>query len=164
MSLLVTGIGQLVTNRPDGADPGCLAVPREEDLGIVSDAALVVEGGRVAWVGSAAAAPMCDQRQNLGGATVVPGFVDSHTHALFGGARPGEFVARMTGQPYSGSGIQNTLRDTRGLTDAALLAHGQALLTEMFRQGTTTAEIKSGYALDVAGEERLVRLAAQLTD
>lgn len=143
---LVTGIGELVTHSP---------------LGTVDDAALVVAGGRVAWVGPAAGAPDADERVDVGGRAVVPGFVDSHAHLVFAGDRAAEFAARMTGTPYSAGGIRTTVAATRAASDDALRANLKRLTGEMLRQGTTTVECKSGYGLTVESEARALRLARE---
>jgi imidazolonepropionase len=154
MSTLVTGIGELVTNDPSsGAGP----------LGVVPDAALVVEDGTVAWVGSAAAAPDADSRIDVGGRAVIPGFVDSHAHLVFAGDRAAEFEARMSGARYDGGGIGTTVAATRAASDGELRDRLVGLLAEMRRQGTTTVEVKSGYGLTVEDEARCLRLAADVT-
>ncbi|GAB2636417.1 imidazolonepropionase [Kribbella swartbergensis] len=153
-SLLLTGIGSLVTNDP----------ARGALLGEIRDAALVIEGSKVAWVGSRRDAPGADQALDLGGRAVVPGFVDSHAHLVFAGDRAEEFAARMTGTPYSAGGIRTTVAATRQATDEALTANVARLVTEMRRQGTTSVEIKSGYGLTVADEARALRIAGQFTD
>jgi imidazolonepropionase len=149
MSTLVTGIAELVTNDPS--------------LGVVPDAALVVEHGHVAWVGSAAAAPDADQRVDVGGRAVIPGFVDSHAHLVFAGDRAAEFEARMSGARYDGGGIGTTVAATRNASDDELRGRLRALVTEMRAQGTTTVEVKSGYGLTVDDEARCLRLAAEVT-
>jgi imidazolonepropionase len=151
---LWTGIGELVTNDPthDGTP-----------LGVVADAALDVERGRVAWVGPRTAAPAADLARDLGGRAVVPGFVDSHTHLVFAGDRAAEFAARMSGQPYAAGGIRTTVAATRAATDEQLTANLLRLLTEMRRQGTTTVEVKSGYGLTVVDEARSLALARGFT-
>jgi imidazolonepropionase len=149
MSVLVTGIGELTT-----CDPG---------LGTLTDAAVVVDDGRVVWVGAAAAAPAADRSTDLGGRAVVPGFVDSHAHLVFAGDRAAEFAARMTGTPYDGGGIATTVAATRAASDAELAALLAARIAEMRSSGTTTVEVKSGYGLDVEQEERALRLAAAVT-
>jgi imidazolonepropionase len=146
-ALLVTNIGELVTN--DG--PARLG------------AALVVEDGRIAWVGSAAAAPAADQVLDAQGRAALPGFVDSHTHLVFAGDRAGEFAARMAGQRYTGGGIQTTVAATRAAGDDQLRAAVARLVREALRQGTTTIEIKSGYGLSVADEARSLRIAGEFT-
>ena len=162
MSLLLTGIAELTTNDPargDGhADPG------DALLGIVRDAALVVsDGGLVEWVGPAAEAPDADERRDLGGRAVIPGFVDSHTHLVFAGDRSAEFAARMTGTPYDGGGIAVSVAATRAASDDDLRALVTARVAEMRAQGTTTVEIKSGYGLTLDDELRSLRIARELT-
>jgi imidazolonepropionase len=155
VSTLVTGIGELVTNDP-AVDDG--------PLGIVVDAALVVEHGHVVWAGPAREAPDADERVDVGGRAVLPGFVDSHAHLVFAGDRAGEFEARMAGTPYDGGGIASTVAATRRATDDVLRGHLRALVEEMRGQGTTTVEIKSGYGLDVEHEARALRLAREVTE
>jgi imidazolonepropionase len=153
-SLLVDGIGELVTNDPEaGRGP----------LGILRDAALVTAGGTVAWVGPRGAAPAADRRLDAAGGAVLPGFVDSHSHLVFGGDRAAEFAARMAGEPYTGGGIRTTVAATRAATDDELRASAGRLAAEALRQGTTTIEIKSGYGLSVADEARCLTVARELT-
>jgi imidazolonepropionase len=147
VSILIDDIGELVTH--DGP-------PRR-------DAALVVDGDRIAWIGARTGAPAADERIDAGGAAVIPGFVDSHAHLMFAGDRAAEFAARMAGAAYTGGGIRTTMTATRAASDADLLAHARKLVAEMRRQGTTTVEIKSGYGLTVADEARSLRLARELT-
>ncbi|PVG84346.1 imidazolonepropionase [Nocardioides gansuensis] len=153
-STVITGIGELVTNDP----------ARDGLLGLVQDAAVVVEGGRIAWVGSAADAPDADVAVDAGGRAVIPGFVDSHSHLVFAGDRAAEFSARMTGEPYTAGGIRTTVAATRDATDEQLTGHVARLVREMLRQGTTTVEIKSGYGLTVRDEARSLAVARQFTD
>lgn len=154
MSTLVTGIGELVTNDPSlGEGP----------LGIVTDAALVVAGGDVAWVGPARRAPDAGERIDLGGRAVLPGFIDSHTHLVFAGDRAAEFEARMAGARYDGGGIVSSVRATRAASDDELRARLRALVAELRAQGTTTVEVKSGYGLTVDDEARTLRLAREVT-
>jgi imidazolonepropionase len=153
MSVLLTNIGELVTNDP--AHRGA--------LGVVTGAAAVVEAGRIAWTGPAASAPAADVAVDLGGRCVIPGFVDSHSHTVFAGDRSAEFAARMTGEPYTGGGIATTVAATRAAGEDTLRARGQALVREMLTQGTTTVEIKSGYGQDIATEARMLRIARELT-
>lgn len=148
-SLVVTGIGELVT--------------WEAERPVRHDAALVVQDGRVAWVGDTADAPAADHALDAGGAAVVPGFVDSHTHLVFAGDRAEEFAARMAGRPYEAGGIRTTVAATRAATEDDLDRLARARLAELRAQGTTTVEIKSGYGLDTATEERLLRVAHRLT-
>jgi imidazolonepropionase len=155
---LVTNIGQLVTNA--GSSRGADGVAR---LGILTDAAVLIEDGVIAWVGPFGDAPAADQVTDAEGSSVLPGFVDSHSHIVFGGDRAAEFEARMSGQKYTAGGIRSTVAATRGASDDELRARTRGFLAEMLAQGTTTVEIKSGYGLSLADEERLVRLAAEVT-
>jgi imidazolonepropionase len=154
MSTLVTGIAELVTNDPSRG-PG--------PLGTVADAAVVVDAGVVAWAGPASGAPDADDRIDVGGRAVIPGFVDSHAHLLFAGDRAAEFEARMAGARYDGGGIGATVAATRGASDETLRRRVRALVAEMRAQGTTTVETKSGYGLTVADEVRALRLAGEVT-
>jgi imidazolonepropionase len=154
-STLLTGIGELVTCEPSLGDGSA--------LGILHDAAMVLKDGRVAWVGRAREAPAADERVDVGGRCVVPGFVDSHTHLVFAGERSAEFAARMAGEPYAAGGIMTTVSATRAATDDELRATALRRLAEMTALGTTTVEAKSGYGLTVADEARLLRIAGELT-
>jgi imidazolonepropionase len=146
-STVITNIGELVTN--DGP--------------VLSGAALVVESGRIAWVGPAASAPAADNMLDAEGRAGLPGFVDSHTHLVFAGDRAGEFVARMAGEPYASGGIRSTVAVTRAASDEELRGTVARLAGEALRQGTTTIEIKSGYGLSVADEARSLRIAGEFT-
>ncbi|TDU90220.1 imidazolonepropionase [Kribbella voronezhensis] len=164
-SVVLTGIGSLVTNDPGrGAVSGGARPDGVAALGEVTDAAIVIEGGKFAWVGRRADAPAADSALDLGGRAVIPGFVDSHSHLVFAGDRAEEFAARMTGTPYSAGGIRTTVAATRAATDEQLTANVARLVTEMRRQGTTTVEIKSGYGLTVGDEARGLAIAAEFTD
>ncbi|HVC13270.1 MAG TPA: imidazolonepropionase [Acidimicrobiales bacterium] len=156
-SVLFRGIGELVTN-----DPGAGAGP----LGAIADAALLVATGRVVWTGRDAAAPegAGDAVVEVEGRSVVPGFVDSHTHMVFAGERSTEFAARMAGRPYAAGGIATTVAATRAATDGELAAGFGRLAAEAVRAGTTTIECKSGYGLDTGHEARLLRIARRATE
>ena len=110
MSTVYENIAELVTNDATLGD--------DSPLGIVNDAAIVVDDGAVLWVGPRAQAPAADDHVDLGGGAVIPGFVDSHAHLVFAGDRSAEFAARMAGQPYDGGGIATTMSATRSATDA----------------------------------------------
>ena len=159
MSVLITNIGELVTNRPEPGGPG----GREGGFAAVAGAALVIDEGRVAWTGPASRAPAADQAVDAGGRAVLPGFVDSHAHLVFAGERGAEFAARMAGQPYRAGGIRSTVAATRAASDDQLRANLRKLAAEMLAQGITTFECKSGYGLTVADEARSVALAAEVT-
>ena len=150
MSTVITNIGELA-----GA---------AEDRWLIEDAALVIDGGRVAWAGPAGDAPAADEEYDAGGRAVLPGFVDSHAHLVFAGERAEEFAARMSGRPYAAGGIRTTVERTRAASDDDLRANVRRIAGEMARQGTTTVECKSGYGLTVDQEERAVRIAAELVD
>jgi imidazolonepropionase len=139
-----------------------LLVTQDDELGDLPGAALVIEGERVSAVERAGAAG--DRRLDAGGRCVIPGFVDSHTHLVFAGDRSAEFAARMAGEPYRAGGIRESVGATRRASADELRARAAARLREALRGGTTTVEIKSGYALDVDGERRLCQLASELTD
>ncbi|MGW4845175.1 imidazolonepropionase [Nocardia brasiliensis] len=149
MSTLITGIGELTTNTEEGQ---------------LRDAAVLLDGQRIAWVGPAAAAPAADDRVDVGGRAVLPGWVDSHTHLVFAGDRTAEFEARMAGRPYRAGGIATTVAATRAASDEQLSANLARHIAEARRQGTTCIETKTGYGLSVADELRSARLAAAAAD
>lgn len=160
--LVVTNIGQLVTNDPDR--PGL--------LGLVEDAAVLVEGGVIRWVGPNSEIPV-DQadlpRLDCDGAAVLPGFVDAHTHLAFAGDRSDEFGRRLRGESYedimaAGGGIQSTVSATRAASSDELQAAAIERVERMLATGTTTVEIKSGYGLELETELRLLGTAAAVDD
>jgi imidazolonepropionase len=151
---LLTGIGLLATQT---SDDGC------DQPGEIADAAVLIDGDRLAWIGPAARAPAADSAVDLGGRCVLPGFVDSHAHLVFAGDRSEEFAARMTGQPYTAGGIRSTVAATRAASDEQLRANLARLAAELRAAGVSTFECKSGYGLDVATEQRSVRIAAEQT-
>ena len=172
-SLLITGIGELVTNAPGAADGagGADGASGADGAGVgpgrfalVNDAALVIEGDRIAWTGPSSRPPAADEVLDAAGRAVLPGFVDSHAHLVFAGERSAEFAARMAGRGYAAGGIRSTVAATRAATDADLRAGLRRLAGEMLGQGTTTFECKSGYGLTVEDEARSVALAAETTD
>lgn len=149
-ALLISGIGELTTNEPE--------------FGTVLDAAVVLEGDRIIWVGPAAEAGPADDRVDVAGRAVLPGWVDSHTHLVFAGDRTAEFEARMAGEPYSAGGIAVTVAATRAATDEELAANLRRLAREALRQGTTYLETKTGYGLTVDEELRSALIAAEVAD
>lgn len=149
-STVITGIGSLVTNDPAlGASP----------LGVLPDAAVVMQGDRIVWVGPSASAPAADSSFDAGGRAVLPGWVDSHSHLLFAGDRSAEFSARMAGRPYEAGGILTTVEATRGASTAELAAMLAGRITEMTAGGTTCIETKTGYGLTTADEVRAASVA-----
>lgn len=154
-SIALASIGSLVTNDETlGAGK----------IGERSNAGLVIEHGRVVWVGDSADLPSADSRVDVGGQAVIPGFVDSHAHLMFAGDRAAEFSARMEGKPYSAGGIKTTVAATRNATDDELTANLRRLVAEMHASGITTFETKSGYGLSVEDEVRSLRIASAHTD
>ncbi|MEU1019335.1 imidazolonepropionase [Streptomyces sp. NPDC005898] len=153
---LITNIASLVTNDPAQGDGG--------PLGLLTDAAVVLDGEKIAWVGPAAKAPAADETYDANGRAALPGFVDSHSHLVFAGDRTQEFNARMSGRAYSAGGIRTTVAATRAATDEELEANVTHYLAEALRQGTTTFETKSGYGLTTHDEARALRVAARHTD
>lgn len=162
---VVRGIGELVTNA--GPDEG----PADERLAIVTDGAVAVAGDRIAWAGREADLPArfrdAGEVLDAAGRAVLPGFVDAHTHLVFAGDRADEFAARLAGQRYEdvlagGGGINATVRATRAADRDELLAGARARLERMHAAGTTTAEVKSGYGLDVATERRMLEVVHAL--
>ncbi|MCF3105501.1 imidazolonepropionase [Streptomyces roseoverticillatus] len=152
---VITNISSLVTNDPSlGEGP----------LGTVQDAAVVIDGDRVVWVGTSSKAPATDNRVDAEGRAALPGFVDSHSHLVFAGDRTAEFNARMSGRSYSAGGIRTTVAATRAASDEALDANVRRYVREALRQGTTVLETKSGYGLTVEDEARALRIAAAHTD
>ena len=150
MSELITDIGELTTQ--DG------------DRTRLHDAAIVIDGGRVAWIGPAADSPATDTRTSVAGRAVLPGWVDSHSHLVFAGSRDAEFEARMAGRRYEAGGITTTVAATRAASDDVLLRNTRALRREAELQGTTFLETKTGYGLDVDAESRSARIAASVAD
>ncbi len=154
-SLAISGISELTTND---------TTIGEGRLGRRHDAGVVIDDGRVAWVGPSGATPPTDRHLDAAGRAVVPGFVDSHTHLVFAGERSEEFEARLAGAAYTGGGIAATVAATRAASTDELRRHAAGLVAAMRRGGTTTVEAKSGYELTVDGERRLCEVAGELTE
>ncbi|MFW6085339.1 MAG: imidazolonepropionase [Gemmatimonadota bacterium] len=162
--LLVTAIGELVL--PEPSRPGVVRRIR--------DGAVAVAGRRVLAAGARADVErdVDGSRAEIveaAGGLVCPGFVDCHTHLLFGGSRAGEYVAGLAGPPdveaiEGPTGIAASVAMTRAASDAELLDASTARLDAMLRQGTTTAESKTGYGLSVDEELRLLRLNRRLDE
>ena len=149
---------------PASAGPG--------SAGLVTRAALGVHAGRIAWIGPEAQLPgppaaMARAVHAGGGRLATPGLIDCHTHLLFGGDRAAEFARRAEGMSYaaitaSGGGIRSTVAATRPLSEAQLVEAALPRARALMAEGVTTIEVKSGYALDVEGELRLLRAAGAL--
>lgn len=154
-SRLFTNIGSLVTNDPT-LDRG--------PLGVLENAAFVVEQGRITWVGAASQAPASDRCVDVGGRAVLPGFVESHSHLVFAGDRSHEFAARMEGKPYEAGGIRTTIEATRAASAAELELNTRSLMQEYARAGATTIEVKTGYGQSAESELKSVQVAAACTD
>jgi len=162
--LLVRGASELVTMRA-AAGSG-----RPDDLGVAAAGALAAWDGRIVWVGAEADiardldVPADAVEIDAEGACVLPGFVDSHTHAVFAGERAGEYGRRLAGASYleiqaAGGGIMSTVRATRAASEDELAALTRRRLDSFLRHGTTTLEIKSGYGLTLADERKMLAAA-----
>ena len=150
MSTLITNIAELMT--------------QDAEHRVLRDAAVVIEGERISWLGPAADAPAADERVDAGGRALLPGWVDSHTHLIFAGDRTAEFEARMAGQSYSAGGIAVTTGATRSTSDFDLTRLAMGRVAEAVSQGTTYLETKTGYGLDVENEARSARIASTVAD
>jgi len=148
-----------------------LAAGASVPYGLIDDGALVVEDGRIAWVGPRAELPPRLRRpaevHDAQGALLTPGLIDCHTHLVYGGDRAGEFEARLNGASYeqiarAGGGIASTVRATRAADEASLLQQARRRLRALLAEGVTTVEIKSGYGLDAATEAKCLRVARRL--
>jgi imidazolonepropionase len=164
----IVNIGQLVTL----AGPARPRVGAElRELGMIRDAALLIEDGRIVQAGTYAdmhaKIPSVADVIDAAGRCVTPGFVDAHTHPVFAGNRAAEFEQRIAGATYqqiaaSGGGILRTVALTRAATDEELLKAARRHRDWMLRTGTTTIEAKSGYGLDQSTEMRMLQVLAQL--
>ncbi|MHA2214200.1 MAG: imidazolonepropionase, partial [Candidatus Thorarchaeota archaeon] len=163
--LLITNIGQLATLEGHSKSPKSGVEMME--LSIVQDGALAIEDGRIAAVGKTRdviskvddeeSIPTMQFPEQL----VLPGFVDSHTHLVFGGSREQDFAMKLAGKSYmeilqAGGGILNTLRHTRAATRADLTGKALGYATRMMNSSATTIEAKSGYGLDVENEIKMM--------
>ena len=172
VDLVVDGIGQLCTlDRPGAAADGPRRGRALGELGIVENAALAVDGGRVVAYGPAGSLAGLEPRETYraDGACVVPGFVDPHTHAIYGRTRQDEYERRLRGETYleiaaAGGGIHASVRDLRARDEDELVALAVPRLREALASGTTTLEIKSGYGLSPADEVKMLRAARRAAD
>lgn len=142
------------------------AATMRNGYGLIADAAILITGSKIAWIGPRADAPAGDAI-DCGGKLITPGLIDCHTHLVYGGNRANEFEMRLTGVPYAeiakaGGGIASTVRATRSESEAQLLASATKRLDTLLSEGVTTIEIKSGYGLDVDTELKMLRTAHKL--
>lgn len=140
------------------------------DPGLRQNAAIAITDGKIIAIGDSdelRRTYTAHQTLNAHGHAIVPGFVDPHTHTVFGGDRVHEFELRIRGASYmeimaAGGGIVSTMRHTRQATLAQLVASARQRLDQMLALGTTTVEIKSGYGLDTATELKMLQAVEQL--
>jgi imidazolonepropionase len=138
--------------------------------GLIRDAAIVVSGGQIAWVGPAEDLPAAHaglEHRNLDGRLVTPALIDCHTHIVHGGNRAQEFEMRLEGASYeeiarAGGGIVSTVGETRAASEAALLDAALARVDALIAEGVATVEVKSGYGLDRETELKMLRVARSL--
>lgn len=149
-SLLLTNIGELTTVDAQGR--------------VLKNAALLIVDGLINWIGEMSQAPTATEKVDLGGRAVLPGWVDSHSHLIFGGDRAEEFVARMAGQSYAAGGIAVTTAATGELSDEQLTQRVQERRHEALSMGTTWMETKTGYGLSLKEESRHARLGKPLVE
>ncbi len=162
--LKISNIGRLVTMEPG---PG-----REGALGVIAGAALLIEGGRIAWLGRAAEFPSgveVDREIDAGGRAVLPGLVDCHTHLVHAGTRQHELNLRSQGKSYqeiaaAGGGIASTVAATRKATAEELFGSARTRAMEALGRGITTIEVKTGYGLDAQSEAKMVEVIGRLRD
>ena len=166
--IIIENASELAT--PQGGRQGPLVGKQMRVLRIVKDAAIAIEGGKIAAVGKTAtvksnfkAAETIDAKEK----TLIPGFVDPHTHLVFAGSREKEFEMRLAGVSYmeihrKGGGILKTVKETRRATEDELIHNCKRTLDIMLEHGTTTAEAKSGYGLTVKDEAKCLRVIQQV--
>ena len=151
-----------------GAD---IATLRDGRYNIIKDGAIAVSQGRIAWIGPRGELPPSDgaTRHEFNGGLITPGFIDCHTHLVFGGDRSGEFEQRLNGVSYAeiaaaGGGILSTVNATRAASEDELLAATEARLSLLMAEGVTCIEIKSGYGLTLDNELKMLRVARRLSE
>lgn len=166
MRTVIRNIGQLVTM----AGPNRGRYKSEmSDIGLVPDGVVQILHDRIEYAGPAKGAPSFEHDEEIDaeGGLVTPGLIDAHSHAVFAGNRADEFEERATGVSYQeiaarGGGILSTVRKTREASEIELLAQSTKHAEWMIRCGTTLAEVKSGYGLNLETELKMLRVAGQL--
>jgi imidazolonepropionase len=142
-----------------------------DGYGELRDAVIAVEGGRIAWLGPRSELPHgahgARETHDCGGAWLTPGLIDCHTHIVYAGNRSDEFEARLNGASYeaiarAGGGIMSTVRATRAASVDELVRQSAPRVASLLAEGVTTLEIKSGYGLDLASEENMLRAARRI--
>ncbi len=158
------------------AEPGTLSLTRARlatmlpggaPYGAIEDAAILIENGRIAWIGPSAEVPRAEETADLGGRWVTPGLIDCHTHIVHGGNRAREFELRLEGASYeaiakAGGGILSTVAATRSASVDDLVASALPRLDHLLAEGVTTIEIKSGYGLELESEVKMLQAARRL--
>jgi imidazolonepropionase len=171
MNLALINIKELVTVPARGRRFKAGADMR--DIGVVENAAVLIEGDRITWTGRMEELSMASMKErdvlDCLDRVVMPGFVDSHTHLVFAGSREDEFARRAEGISYediaaSGGGILSTVRQLRAASKKDLKKRARRWLNGMLRHGTTTVEIKSGYGLDMEHEVKMLETINELSD
>ncbi len=142
-------------------------------LGVVKDGAMLVDDGKISWVGETkelrGKGVSAERTVDVGGSLVTPGFVDPHTHLLFAGSREDELERKMSGESYTdilkaGGGILRTVRETRRASVADLVKQSSQRLRQLLMGGATTVEVKTGYGLSIEGEARMLEAMGRLAD
>lgn len=176
MATLIRGIGKLLTLEGAWQKAGRRIV--EDDLGLIPKAAILVHQGKIVWVGPEKGLKTAlrqlpkslskiTKEFDVKGRTALPGWIDCHTHSVFAGHRWHEFEMRCQGATYQeiaqkGGGILSTMKATRAASKQSLIDVTQKRIDGFLRQGVTTVEVKSGYALDLNGELKQLEVAKAL--
>ncbi len=163
--LALVNIGELVT---------CAGDTQDDPLGVIEGGAVVVQGGKVVWVGTTKKLRQASFRKpakliDAEGALVYPGLVDPHTHLVFAGTREDELERKVAGESYtqileSGGGISRTIRDTRGASVSRIVDESKNRLSQLLRGGVTTVEVKTGYGQSLKEELKMLKAIRKLAD
>ncbi|TET59614.1 MAG: imidazolonepropionase [Candidatus Stahlbacteria bacterium] len=145
----------------------CEILTMKDGIGVVKDASILIENSRIKTVGKVKTDKKKLETINAKNCVVCPGFVDSHTHLVYGGSREDEFAMRVSGVDYekiarAGGGIANTVKMTRKATKQELYNQGKQRINNIIKHGTTTVEIKSGYGLSTPEELKMLRVINKL--